>query len=238
MARADSISLWAQLRRPYPPLTSLVLTVPVFVLYHLGVLFIDRRNGVDLVSGFTFRLLAHGVEAYVAVTLGFAFALLGVGWWMRGRGRVRALSFGPVVLESALWALVMLVTVGWATREVFSAQVGLPPMGSFEKLVMAAGAGFHEELVFRVGLFGGGALALHRWMGLSPWLSLVAAAVLAAALFSGVHYLGPLGDRFSPVSFVFRFFAGLFLTGLYRFRGFAVAVYSHCLYDLLVFFVF
>ena len=101
---------------------------------------------------------------------------------------------------------------------------------------MAAGAGFHEELVFRVGLFGGGAWLLHRFASLSNVKAAWIAAVVSSIAFSAIHYLGPLGDSFQLVSFVFRMLAGLYLVAVYRFRGFAVAVYTHAIYDLLIFF--
>jgi hypothetical protein len=112
---------------------------------------------------------------------------------------------------------------------------------------MSAGAGFHEEVIFRVALFGGGAYALHTWAlplagfprGKESELRAgLIAAFTSSLLFSLVHYLGSLGDAFSLSSFVFRFLMGLCFVALFRFRGFAVVVYTHTIYDLLVFFVF
>ena len=61
------------LQRSKPdPLTSLVLTMPVFLIYHLGILLIDMRNGVDWVTELTFRLLDASIPAYVAVTIGLS----------------------------------------------------------------------------------------------------------------------------------------------------------------------
>ena len=62
------------------------------------------------------------------------------------------------------------------------------------------------------------------------------AAPIAAVVFSAAHYVGALGDQFTLASFTFRALAGLWFTLVYRFRGFAVAVYTHTLYDLFVFF--
>jgi hypothetical protein len=219
------------------PLTSLVLTVPVFLTYHLGILAIDLRNGVDLVSGLTLALLDQSLAAYVGVTLGVAAGLVVAVVMLRRRGTLKPQALGPVLLESGLLALGMLVSVGWATEYLFRMQAGPVPMNPLDKLVMAAGAGFHEELVFRVALFGGGNLLLRR-LGVSALRASLTAALLAAFLFSGVHYVGSLGDPFSVVSFTFRMLAGLYLTAVYQFRGFAVAVYTHTFYDLLVFFVF
>jgi membrane protease YdiL (CAAX protease family) len=107
-------------------------------------------------------------------------------------------------------------------------------MGPVERIVMAAGAGFHEEVVFRVGLFAGGAWLLGRVSKLPKIALAWIAAIVSSIVFSLIHYLGPL--EFTFASFVFRTLAGGFLAALYRARGFAVAVYTHTLYDLMVFF--
>lgn len=232
------------LRGGHDPLTSLVLTVPVFLVYHLGILLVDLRNGVDLVSGVTFALLDYSVAAYVAATLSVAAGLVLAAMVLRRRAQLRPVELVPILAESSALALLMLVLVGWATSQVFAttlgpslaAEVGGRALGPLEKVVLSAGAGFHEELVFRVGLFAGLAFVLVRVSRLSRTGATVTAALTSAVLFSAVHYLGPLGDPFALVSFTFRFLAGLYLAAVYAFRGFAVAVYTHTLYDLLVFF--
>jgi membrane protease YdiL (CAAX protease family) len=269
-ARAPQRGLVAYLKERHDPLTSLLLTVPVFVLYHLGILAMPLRNGVDLVSQVTFELLSRSLLGYVAVTLGYAAAIAVAVQVLRRKGKIRPAELLPVLGESVLLAMLMSLLVGWTTHQLFDWQVGPHAMGPFEKLVMSAGAGFHEELVFRVGLFGGGAFALERLSrrerserrrigereGLAPrpernrstihrppWSKLSAtkaawiAAVVSSLLFSAIHYVGALGDDFSLTSFTFRFLAGLFLTAVYRFRGFAVAVYTHTIYDVIVFFL-
>jgi len=225
------------LRHRHDPLTSLVLTVPVFLIYHLGILVIDLRNGVDLVSTATFALLEQSVAAYIAVTLAIAAGLFGAGWWLRREGKIRPAKLLPVVGESVLWSVVMLLLLGWATNQIFAQQIGERALGPVEKIVMAAGAGFHEELIFRVGLFAGGTWLLSRAKKLGPTWAAVIAAIVSSLLFSTMHYVGALGDTISIVSFTFRVLAGLYLAALYRFRGFAVAVYTHAFYDVLVFFI-
>ena len=59
-------------------------------------------------------------------------------------------------------------------------------------------------------------------------------ALVCAAIFSGVHYVGALGDPFEVKSFVFRFVLGFLLTIIYSLRGFAVAVWAHAFYDIWV----
>lgn len=220
----------------HDPLTSLVLTVPVFLTYHLGILLIDLRNGADLVTALMLQLLDYSILAYIGLTLAVALGLVASGSWLRQRNKVRVEELLPVLVESLLLAIGMLLLVGWMTHQVFPAQVGGRPMGPIEKLVMACGAGFHEELVFRVALFGGGAQLLRR-MGRGMGRALLVSALVSSLLFSAVHYIGSLGDDLELVSFTFRFLGGLYLAAVFRFRGFAVAVYTHTLYDLLVFFV-
>ncbi|HEX9659871.1 MAG TPA: CPBP family glutamic-type intramembrane protease, partial [Rhodothermales bacterium] len=60
----------------------------------------------------------------------------------------------------------------------------------------------------------------------------LSAALIGAAIFSAVHYVGPLGDPFTISSFAFRFLFGLMLNGLYILRGFGVVAWTHALYDV------
>ena len=224
-------------RERHDPLTSLVLTVPVFLVYHLGILLIDIKNGVDLVSTLTFAVLHASVGAYIGMTLTVAGGLLGAGLYLRKKGKLQPHALPPVLLESIVLALLMALLVGWATGHIFAQQVGAKPLSIIDKIVMSAGAGFHEELVFRVCIFAGGAWALMK-SDMKPVLAFSIAAVVSAFMFSAVHYVGMMSDEFSLVSFTFRVLAGLYLAAVYKLRGFAVAVYTHALYDMFVFFIF
>ena len=218
------------------PLTSLLLTVPIFLVYHLGILAIDLRNGADLISNLAFSLLEQSQLAYLGVTAAYVVGIGAAAFVLRRTGKIQTVSLLPIVAESLVLAILMTATVGWATQQIVSAQVGEPAMNPFAKLVMAAGAGFHEELL-RVGLFAGGSMLLHKVLKKPAWQSALIAALVSSFVFSAVHYFGELGDTFTFASFVFRFLAGLYFALVYRFRGFAVAVYTHAIYDFLVFFV-
>ena len=106
----------------------------------------------------------------------------------------------------------------------------------FTGVIMALGAGFYEEVAFRVCVFGVGALVLKKIFGKGPkGIALVIGwAVLESALFSGWHYVGALGDPWDLSSFAFRMVCGLMLTTIFALRGFAPAVWTHALYDLWV----
>ena len=66
---------------------------------------------------------------------------------------------------------------------------------------------------------------------------MTAAIVLSALLFSLVHYVGSMGDPFTLSSFLYRFIFGLLLNGIYVWRGFGIAAWTHALYDLMVLFI-
>jgi hypothetical protein len=247
---------WQRALEPHDPLTSLVFTMPVFLVYHLGLLATDLRNGVDLVTGLMTRVLDASLLGYVALVLSFAVGLFFVARHLKKSHTVHPRELLPVLAESAIWSVLLAFSVGWMTQHLVGAsitegtpllQLGERRLGPLEEVVMSAGAGFHEEVIFRVVLFGGGAYALHKWAlplagfprGKESELRAgLIAAFTSSLLFSLVHYLGSLGDAFSLSSFVFRFLMGLCFVALYRFRGFAVVVYTHTIYDLLVFFVF
>jgi len=138
----------------------------------------------------------------------------------------------------------MMLSVGYATHQITSGlgalslsdESALARLGPIDKLVLAAGAGFHEELAFRVVLFSGGALLLMQLLRVRPRAAWAIAALGSALLFSLVHHIGPYGDPFAIAPLLFRTLAALYLTLVYAARGFAVAVYTHTLYDLLIFF--
>src|SRR6185295_10514306 len=121
----------------------------------------------------------------------------------------------------------------------------------FVGFIMSLGAGFYEELSFRVILFGLGAKLLVSVFGkqkivltnTGPATSnftfhsvmvMVGWAVACALIFSGIHYVGAMSDNFQLASFTFRFLLGLILTLIYVTRGFAAAVWTHAVYDVWV----
>lgn len=145
---------------------------------------------------------------------------------------VRGQYFVGIVLESTVYAIVVALLVSNLVSALFA--VAPPPDGDlWTQLALSIGAGLYEELLFRVLLVGGLAL-LFRPFFEEATAGYLLAALVGAALFSLVHYLGPLGDPFELPSFTFRFAFGLALNVLFLWRGFAVAAWTHALYDVMV----
>lgn len=225
------------------PLTIAVLVFPVFAIYQIGVVFTPAANGVDLVTTLMVSLVERNLGLYIGLNLLLVGAFVGVMARGRRRGGFDAAVFVPLLVESGLYALSMGSLIVYVMRDVLglggllqaggSAQT-LAHMGAFDRLVVSCGAGFHEELVFRLGLFGSLTLLLHRGLGARKIVSVLVAALCSSAIFSAVHHLGPYGEPFAAGPFVYRVFAGLFFAALFRLRNFAVAVYTHTIYDLYV----
>lgn len=233
-------SLRAYYAAPVDPLTSLFLVLPLFLTYHLGVLsqvrytptgYVWVGNGVDFLTG-TALTLSHGNPAvYATGTIVVTLCLLAMILWARRRNELHPKLFAPVLLESGIYAVFIAGGFG-ILLERFGFGPTMPT-GFLSQVIASCGAGLHEELVFRVGLFGGITYLLERRA--NRWLAVMGSALVTAFLFSLVHYIGPLGDRFSVDSFMFRLLGGLAFTAIYRTRGFAIAAWTHCLYDILYF---
>jgi membrane protease YdiL (CAAX protease family) len=225
-------------------LTSLVLVFPLFLIYQVGVLFtLPVLNGADFLTVFLFRNLGLSTGSYLAytfaVTVGFAIAVA----VLRHKQRFDPQLIVPVLVESAIYAL----TMGSLIVLVMTRALGISPQlagggGGFvaqqgfgTRIVMSLGAGVYEETVFRLGILSGLVVLFDRVFGLRRWLAFVLALLLSAILFSAMHHIPPYGDPLHAGIFIFRVLAGLCFGLLFWYRGFAIVVYTHALYDLYVF---
>lgn len=224
------------------PLTNLFLVLPLFIVYHVGVVSQVKvhpdgsyqwvGNGVDFLTGSALALAHGNVLVYAVGAVVVTLVLLALILWARRDARLHPKLFVPILLESATYAVLVAGVIGYV---VGALGLGvLDGKGFAAQVISSCGAGLHEELVFRMGLFHGGAWLLARRVR-HAWTAWVFVGLATSALFALVHYVGPLGDRFSPSSFVFRFFLGVVFAAIYRLRGFAVAAWTHALYDILYF---
>lgn len=236
----SSLALGRKADNPRNLFTSLVLVFPLLIVYQVGVLFtLPMLNGADFVTTFLFGYVGLSTQTYLAfvaaVVVVFALSL----GYLRRRQRFNPRMIVPVLLESSIYALTMgsvivLVMTNLLGISPRLAGGGLEGQGIVNRLVMSIGAGVYEELVFRLGLLGGMVLVFRRLGIGGRWGGVVVAFLVSAALFSAMHHLPPYGDPLSVPIFTFRFLAGIFFGLLFWFRGFAVAVYTHALYDVYV----
>ncbi len=224
------------------PLYAFLFVVPLLLLYQVVGLVVNfgQRgsviNGADALVHDTLRLV--GFPAWAA---GWAVIAAAAGLFLYGRDAatrkegIRWRYLGGVLLESSAYALVLGSLVAMLVRVLLPfggvLQAGPSGVSWGQQLVAGIGAGLYEELVFRLVLTGG-LWWIARRVGMKQTPAVAAAVLISAVLFSLYHYVGPFGEPFTLGSFLFRFVAGIVLAGLFAVRGFAVAAWTHSLYDV------
>jgi hypothetical protein len=228
------------------PRYSVAFALPLLLLYEglaaalPGTAIAGVRNGADVLLKTVFVAFGGrtGLAAFGLVVFGVAVGLV----WRDRRlhpGPMRGSLLIAMLAESVVYAaafgtvtatLTSLLLTGVPLAIAFP-QAGVQAMGLGTQLVVSLGAGIYEELVFRV-LLVSGITAAGMALGWRRPAALAVAIVLSALIFSGFHYLGPLGDAFTIPSFTFRAIAGLLLSALYAARGFGIAAWTHALYDV------
>jgi len=217
---------------------SLILVLPLFIVYQIGVLATGGvRNGVDFVTDTLWAIADHQVGIYLLINLGFLVAFGVALWVLRSTGTFKPRLWPWVVAESSVYAMLLgsgvVFVMSSLGLDALLATGGSSP-GLFTSVILSLGAGLYEETVFRLILMGGLFAAAVKWLNSPTWLAALGAVLISSFVFSAIHYVGPLGDTFALGSFFFRFFAGVILAGIFYLRGFAVAVYTHAIYDIIV----
>jgi len=173
-----------------------------------------------------------GYSAVAAAAFGIAVLVL------RRRQNLNAAMFVPVLLESAIFALTMGSAIVFVMTRAFGINprlaMGLAEQGLATRMVMSIGAGVWEETTFRLGILTAVLFVCERLVGMRRPIAIAIAFGLSSFLFSAAHHIPPYGDPLHLGIFTFRFLAGVIFACLFWFRGFAVAVYTHALYDLYV----
>jgi len=228
------------LNRTQGILYSYLACLPLLILYEILIRISQPqteyavRISVDVWFRSLFQFL--GVNA-ISATL-FVAALVGAVIVYRKRSELNHLKkkyFGYMLVESFLYAILVGASIGIFLESLLMA-TGNSPLQSLNKLQLIAlslGAGLYEELFFRVilvSLF----LYFFKQFFTKNYTAYAISAILAALIFSGVHYIGEYGDFFTFSSFLFRFLFGLALNVIYVIRGFGITAWTHAIYDLIV----
>ncbi len=226
------------------PLTSALLVFPLFLVYEIGVLSIPSvHNGADLITSEMLHLLHGNVAGYLLVNgvLAVGFAILCL--WLRRTNTFNPRLFLPVVLESAIYAVTMGSLICFVMVDLLHVDpkmwihaplvAGPTELDPFSKLILALGAGVHEELIFRLVMVGGGVWLLEKGFGMRRAAAIFIAFLVSSVLFSAAHHVIG-GEPWRVGAFTYRLLCGLFFATLFQTRGLAVAVYTHALYDIYV----
>ena len=218
---------------------SYLIALPLLIMYEVFILISQPESGgfVRLSTDIWIKWVFAG---FGFDTLKFTVALaliLGLIVFFKERPnpvRVRGRFFLYMILESTIYAIVIAMLISGFLGLIFNADAeGINSLTKFQQLALSIGAGLYEELIFRV-LFVNGLIIIFGWMSFGNGWKHVGAMILAALIFSAVHYFGSYGDQFTLSSFMFRFLFGLALNGLLIFRGFGIAAWTHSMYDVIV----
>lgn len=221
-------------------LYSYLISLPLLLLYEV-LIFLSQpdseqivRISVDIWIKTLFSYIGQDV---VSITLIFA-ALLGVFVLYRERNRLSSIKlsyFFTMLIEASAYAFLLALLITFTINNLLEVLQITPAdsLSVLQQLALSLGAGLYEELFFRVILVSV-LLFIFRKIFSKQYLAFGTAIVLAAAIFSIVHYIGFFGDPFTFGSFLFRFLFGLALNAIYIWRGFGMAAWTHAIYDLMV----
>jgi hypothetical protein len=236
------MTLQEYLKASREPRYSVMFALPLWLLYEGLAAAMSQssyagiRNGADVLLKTVF--VTFGGKTGVTV---FGLLLVAIGAALvirdyRANGSILPRVFATMMAESVVYAALLGTVVSTLTALLLHPGLaiqsgGAAQLGLNTQLVVSLGAGLYEELVFRV-LLVGGITGIGLALGWKRPLALGVAVVGSALVFSGFHYVGPLGDTLTVSSFTFRAVAGLLLSGLYVFRGFGITAWAHALYDI------
>ena len=234
------------------PLTALLFTLPLFIVYHAGLWWLNTFAGLKW---------ANAVDIAIANTLGklgmagplLSFILVIIVFLSMHAMTGRAWHWPPFYtwLVMVAESLVMALPVFMLSQFVVKLLDYLPlsavdgPGGDISwraNLVLSCGAGVYEEFFFRILVMGALVLVFGKVLGIRGRWKFILAAVLQALLFSASHHLpgGPeqitslFQAREALPVFTFRTVAGIYFACLYIERGFGIAAGAHAGYDLMV----
>ena len=211
---------------------SLAFVIPLAILYEISSLIANRSLLGGIRSAAEVWILnilwGLGFPAYIPLSLVF-IAIFSIMFIINHRSG-RALRWHyllPMFVESLLLGFIIGVFASFLMR--------ILPMslGVLNNISVSFGAGLYEELIFRVLIFTSITWLLIK-SGLKKIFGYTIAITLSSFIFSLAHHIGPMGEPLTFYAFVYRFFSGCILCGLYISRGFGITAWAHSLYDLMV----
>lgn len=223
--------------RPWP---SLVFILPMLVFFEVGIYYThngapDHKPKLVAVYLIERMVTALGAGHFGYIFPGLAVVAILLAWHLTARHPWR---FDPFVLpgmlgESLIWTIPLFVFNRVAHTALLA---GSQPRAYewIDEAVRGVGAGLYEELVFRLFLITFFDILLVNVCKANRSASLVFAVLASSALFAAQHHT-PLGaETFELSTFIFRTAAGVYLAGLFLYRGFGIAAGCHVFYNGIV----
>jgi len=228
---------------------SLILLLPLLLIYELGAAYVVSRHSgaADLFKGPLSAFRGREVIVFNVIVIVVVAAAIA---YLARRRELRAYYFPFMLIEGVAYGLALERTmvflmpgveriIEWA-RPTFGSAFFRLELGNdtahtvLDAVIVAAGAGVYEEIIFR------GILITALYFLLSDVLRVpavaagVASILVAAALFSAAHFVGPGAAGFEPEAFAYRLIAALVLSAIFITRGLGVAAYAHAVHNIVV----
>lgn len=218
-------------QQTHRPINALAFLLPLMLVFHLGTLLVGTRftlKGPKDLERMAQMLVNVGPLAGLLPAILVVLVLLLMQFSRHESWAVQKKALLGMTAESLLWMMPLLAIVMLTGRLVLGPQMA--NNNFLQGVILACGAGVYEEFLFRLLMIGGAVLLLSKMMGLKRSTVALYAAIASAACFSLYHF-GSWND-FVLSHFVIRLMAGLYLAGLYLFRGLGIAVGAHAAYDV------
>ena len=219
------------------PLYSFLFTLPLFIVYEIGVFIssIDQtmviRNGADVLLRQFFSYF--GLNGFKWLGLIFLISYL-ITFLIHKRNlqntKLNLIYLPFMIFESIIWSMLIYLLMTNIHLLLMN------PTGNMiiQRVTLAVGAGIYEEFLFRVVLILIFTKLIIFIFSMEYNYSRVIAMFISAGIFSGFHFIGDFGDFFSFNTFMIRFFAGILLGVIYFSRGFGITAWAHSIYDLII----
>ena len=221
------------------PLYGLIFTLPMILVYEILLFTLNHsdivgiRNGADALFRQFFSMF--GIYGFHLVGLMILVVLFLIYYFQvneKKRDPLNKQFFMMMFVESMLYAYVLRIVMD---KLLFITLMDVDDLGGREIFAMCIGAGVYEELVFRIIFLQATVFICENIFRFRKSISIVIGVIVASLIFAGFHYIGDFGDKLEILSFLFRFLAGVILSLIILLRGYGIAVYSHAMYDLLLF---
>ncbi len=241
--KAKTVSYYALTRTGYYGFSS---TLPLLIIYQIMAFYLNNSMLTGARSGAESWILALfsflGTPGFIL--LGAIGASLIVYFYLQKKKKnipeiksFYLLMFIESIVYSFFFGAIVMRILKFVIPGIIL-QTGMP-LSKSQAIMMSLGAGYFEELVFRVILYGGILyLVMYSANKIKPksdhktlmMFSMIILAVLTSLAFAFAHHL--TGEPFSVYAFWFRAISGIIFVILYQLRGFGVAAYTHAFYDL------
>jgi len=223
-------------RKSSSPLYSFIITLPIFLIYELGIFWMRNiefnyiQNGADvLIEQIILKL---GFDVIYVSSIIFLFILLIIIYYQKRHFNSLSISrsyLGVMFLESMVYASILFFLMG----NLYLMDVSTNDI--YCNMILSLGAGIYEELIFRVLSIYISYQSIKFLFRLGKFSANFYAVILSAILFSLFHFIG--AESFNQEAFAVRFIAGIFLASLYVQRGFGITAITHSFYDIFVIFL-